>query len=43
MKQLFRCADHYIQSRDWKMKVVPSNELVTKKIYDKAQPHDSDS
>ena len=19
MKQLFRCADHYIQSRDWKM------------------------
>ena len=29
--------------RDWKMKVVPSNELVTKKIYDKAQPHDSDS
>ena len=29
--------------RDWKMKVVPSNELVTKKIYNKAQPHDSDT
>ena len=29
--------------RDWKMKVVPSNELVTKKIYDKSQLHDSDT
>ena len=29
--------------RDWKMKVVPSNEHTTKKIYNKAQPHDSDS
>ena len=29
--------------RDWKMKVVPSNEHTTKKIYNKAQPHDSDT
>ncbi len=29
--------------RDWEMKVVLSNEHTTKKIYDKAQPHDSDT
>ena len=29
--------------RDWEMKVVPSNEHTTKKIYNKAQPHDSDT
>ena len=29
--------------REWEMKVVPSNENVSKKIYDKAQPHDSDT
>ena len=29
--------------RDWEMKVVPSNEHTTKKIYDKAQLHDSDT
>ena len=29
--------------REWEMKVVPSNDNVSKKIYDKAQPHDSDS
>lgn len=29
--------------RDWEMKVVPSNEPVTKRIYNKAQPHDSDT
>ena len=28
---------------EWEMKVVPSNEHTTKKIYDKAQPHDSDT
>ena len=29
--------------REWEMKVVSSNEHTTKKIYDKAQPHDSDT
>ena len=29
--------------REWEMKVVPSNENVSKKIYDKAQSHDSDT
>ena len=29
--------------RDWEMKVIKSNEHRTKKIYSKAQPHDSDS
>ena len=29
--------------REWGMKVVPSNEQISKKIYDKAKPHDSDT
>ena len=29
--------------REWEMKVVPSNDNASKKIYDKAQPHDSES
>ena len=29
--------------REWEMTVVSSNDNVSKKIYDKAQPHDSDS
>ena len=29
--------------REWGMKVVPSNEQISKKIYDKAKPHDGDT